>query len=95
MGCCATPGVSRRLDMAGRSEDAAGSRTEGARMRYKLGAEQLEQVPSRAPRRYGVVRSARTALVGSTHAMDATTGAACGVTVHRLDVVDQLDQQAR
>ena len=81
--------------MAGRSEDAAGSRTEGARMRYKIGAEQLEQAPSRAPRPNGVFRSARTTPVGSTHAVDATTGAAaCGVTVHRLDVVDQLDQQA-
>ena len=64
-------------------------------MRYKIGAEQLEQVPSLAHRPDGVFRSARTTPVGSTHAVNATTGAACAVTVHRLDVLDQLDQPAR
>jgi hypothetical protein len=65
------------------------------RMRYKIGAEQLEQVPSLAHRPDGVFRSAKTTPVGPTHAVDATTGAAAyGVTVHRLDVLDQLDRQA-
>jgi hypothetical protein len=63
-------------------------------MRNKIGAEHLEQVPSLAHRRNGVFRSARTTPVGPSHAVDATTGAACRVTVHRLDVVDQLEQQA-
>jgi hypothetical protein len=63
-------------------------------MRYKI-AEQLEQAPSLAHRPDGGFRSARTTPVGPAHAMDATTGAAaCGVTVHRLDVLDQLNQQA-
>jgi hypothetical protein len=65
-------------------------------MRYKIGAEQLEQAPSQARRPDGVFRSARTTPVGPTHAVGATTGAAaCGVTAHRLDEVDQLDRQAR
>jgi len=65
-------------------------------MRNRIGAEQLQQVPSLAHRPYGVVRSARTTPVGSTCAVVATTGAAaCGVTVHRLDVLDQLDRHAR
>ena len=65
-------------------------------MRYKIGAEQLEQVPSLARRPNSVFRSARTTPVDSARSVDATTGAvACGVTVHRLEVPDQLDQQAR
>jgi hypothetical protein len=61
-------------------------------MRYTIGVEQLEQVPSLAHRPDGVFRSARTTPVGPTHVVDATT---CGITVHRLDVLDQLDHQAR
>jgi hypothetical protein len=65
-------------------------------MRYRIGVGQLEQVPSLVHRPDGGVRSARTTPVGPTHAMGTTTGpAACGVTVHRLDVLDQLDDQAR
>ena len=78
------------MDMRGIWEDAAGIRTEGGRMRYKVGAEQLEQVPSLAHRPDGVFRSARTAPVGTTHAVEATTGAvACGIKGHRLEVLDQ------
>jgi hypothetical protein len=59
-------------------------------MRYKAGAEHMEQVPSLAHRPDGVFRSARTTPVGSTHAVDATTGAiACGIKGHRLEVLDQ------
>jgi hypothetical protein len=49
------------MDLDGMSEDAAGVRMEGAKMFYRVGAEQLEQVPSLAHRPYGVFRSARTA----------------------------------
>jgi hypothetical protein len=64
-------------------------------MRYGVGAERLEQAPSLAHRPDGGFRSARTTPVGPIQAVDATTGpAACGVTVHRLDVLDQLDRQA-
>jgi hypothetical protein len=53
-------------------------------MRYKVGAEHLEQIPSLAHRPDGVFRSATTAPVGPTHAVDATTGAvACGIKGHR------------
>jgi hypothetical protein len=38
----------------------------GVPMRYKVGAEQLQQVPSRAHRPDGEVRVARTAPVGPT-----------------------------
>jgi hypothetical protein len=59
-------------------------------MRYKIGAEQLEQVPALAHRPDGVFRSARTAPVGPTHAVDAKTGvAACGITTARLEVLEQ------
>jgi hypothetical protein len=63
-------------------------------MRDKIGAKQLEQASCLADRPDGGLRSARTTPVGSTHPVDASTGAACGVTVHPLDVADQLDQQA-
>jgi hypothetical protein len=61
-----------------------------ARMRYKVGAEQVEQVPPLAHRPDEIVRSARTAPVGPTHAVDAATGAAaCGINTDALDVLDQ------
>ena len=59
-------------------------------MRYKVGAEQVEQVPPLAHRPDEVVRSARTAPVGPTHAVDAATGAVvCGINIDALDVLDQ------
>ena len=44
-------------------------------MRYKLGAEQIRQVPSLVHRPTGVFRAARTAPVGPTHAVYVSTGA--------------------
>jgi hypothetical protein len=59
-------------------------------MRYKVGAEQLEQVPSLAHRPDGAFRLARTAPVGPTHAVNAATGvAACGIKTDGLEVLDQ------
>ena len=64
-------------------------------MRYKVGAEQMEQVPSLTQRPDGIFRSARTAPVGATHAVDAATDAvACGITFHGLDVLDQDWEEA-
>jgi hypothetical protein len=64
--------------------------SERAGMRYRVGAEQVEQVPSLARRPGGVFRLARTSPVGPTHAVDAATGAvACGIKGHGLDVLDQ------
>ena len=64
-------------------------------MRYKVGAEQLERVPSLAHRPDGVFRVARTAPVGPTHAVNAATGAAaCGIKTHELDVLDQDWEEA-
>jgi hypothetical protein len=63
-------------------------------MRYKVGAEQMEQVPSLAQRPDGVFRSARTAPVGPP-TPDATTGAvACGIKGNRLEVLNQDWEQA-
>jgi hypothetical protein len=63
-------------------------------MRYKIGAEQLEQVPSMAHRPGGTFSAARTAPVGPTHAVDTATGlAACGIT-DRLCVLDQDWEEA-
>jgi hypothetical protein len=57
-------------------------------VRYKLGAEQLEQVPPMVRRPGGIFRSDRTAPVGPTHAVDAATGAvACGIGADRLQVL--------
>jgi hypothetical protein len=59
-------------------------------MRYKVGAEQLQQVPALAHRPDGVFRVARTAPAGPTHAVDAATGAAvCGIKAEALQVLDQ------
>ena len=59
-------------------------------MPYKVGAEQLEEIPPLAHRADGVFRSARTAPVGPTHAVDPTSGiAACGITSEGLEVLDQ------
>ena len=60
------------------------------RMRYMVGAEQLERVPSLAHRPDGVFRMARTAPVGPTHAVCARTGATvCGIKPDTLEVLDE------
>ena len=56
-------------------------------MRYKVGAEQLQQVPSLVHRPDTVFRAARTAPVGPTHAVSAAV--ACGIKADRLQVLDQ------
>jgi hypothetical protein len=59
-------------------------------MRYKVGAEQLQQVPSLVHRPDTVFRAARTAPVGPTHAVSTATGVvACGIKADRLEVLDQ------
>jgi hypothetical protein len=59
-------------------------------MRYKVGAEQLERVPSLAHRPGGTFRSSRTAAVGPTHAVDAATDAvAYGIDADDLEVLNQ------
>jgi hypothetical protein len=74
-------------------------------MRYKVGAEQLEQVPSMVRRPNGVFRSARITPIGPTHAVatasdatasdatasDATASdaTACGIPARRLHLLDQ------
>ncbi len=67
--------------MWGSREDAAGVGRRGPRMRYKVGAEQVEQIPSLAHRPDGVFRSARTAPVGPTHAVDAAKCPGCFAAV--------------
>jgi hypothetical protein len=64
-------------------------------MRYKVGAEQVEHIPSLAHRPDGVFGSARAAPVGPTHAVDTATGAvACGITTDRLQLLDQDWEEA-
>jgi hypothetical protein len=66
-----------------------------ARMRYKVGAEQVEQVPSLAHRPDRAFRSAWTTPVGPTHAVNAATGAAaCGIKTDGLQVLDQDWEEA-
>jgi hypothetical protein len=76
--------------MAGMSEDAVGLWDGGARMQYKVGAEQLRQTRPWVQRPDGVFNSARSVPVGPTHAVDAAAGAvACGIKVEGLEVLDQ------
>ena len=59
-------------------------------MRYKLGAEQIRQVPSLVHRANGVFRASRTASVGLTHAVWVSTGATLGgVGADTLQVLDE------
>ena len=59
-------------------------------MRYKVGAEQLQQVPSLAHRADGVFRVARTAPVSPTHAVCAVIGATvCGIKAEALEMVNE------
>jgi hypothetical protein len=59
-------------------------------MRYKVGAEQLQPAPSLVHRPDGVFRVGRTAPVGPTHAVCATTGVtACSIKPDALEVLDE------
>jgi hypothetical protein len=59
-------------------------------MRYKIGAEQLQQVPSLVHRPGMMFRVAWTAPVGPTHAVCAATGAtACGISTDQLKVLGE------
>ena len=58
-------------------------------MRYRIGAEQLQQVPSLVHRPNTVFRAARTAPVGPTHAICATGAVVCGINRKRVEVVDE------
>ena len=52
----------------------------GLPMRYKVGAEQLQQVPTLVHRPDTAFRASRTAPAGPTHAVSVRTGeAACGI----------------
>jgi hypothetical protein len=64
-------------------------------MRYKVGAEQLQQVPTLVHRPDTAFRASRTAPAGPTHAVSTRTGeAACGITVDGLEVLDQDWEEA-
>jgi hypothetical protein len=59
-------------------------------MRYKIGAEQLQQVPSLVHRPDTAFRVARIAPVGPTHAVCAVTGATvCGIKAEALEVINE------
>jgi hypothetical protein len=64
-------------------------------MRYKVGAEQLQQVPTLLHRPDTAFRAGRVAPAGPTHAVSARTGqAACGITADGLEVLDQDWEEA-
>ena len=53
-------------------------------MRYKVGSEQLQQVPTLLHRSDTAFRASRTAPAGPTHAVSTRTGeAACGILLLR------------
>ena len=59
-------------------------------MRYKVGAEQLQPATTLVHRPDGVFTAGRTAPVGPTHAVCATTGATvCGIKSQALEVLDE------
>jgi hypothetical protein len=59
-------------------------------MRYRVGAGQLQRVPSLAHRPDGVFRVARTAPVGPTRAVCALTSApVCGIKAEALEVLNE------
>jgi hypothetical protein len=59
-------------------------------MRYRVGAEQLQQSPPLIPRPGTVFRVARTAPIGATHAVSVATGTtACGISSRGLVVLNQ------
>jgi hypothetical protein len=61
-------------------------------MRYKVGAEQLQPAPTLVHRPDTVFCAGRTAPVGPTHAVGASTGATvCGV---KAEVLEQDWEQA-
>jgi|SoiMethySBSTD1v2_1073268.scaffolds.fasta_scaffold368723_3 hypothetical protein len=77
------------LDKASNLEDAPAIPM-GVSMRYKVGAERLQQVPSLVHRADGVFRVARTAPAGPTHAVCAVTGATiCGIKTESLEVLNE------
>jgi hypothetical protein len=64
-------------------------------MRYKVGAEHLQQVPTLVHRPDTAFRASRVAPTGPTHAVSTRTGeAACGITVDGLEVLDQDWEEA-
>jgi hypothetical protein len=82
------------MDMGSNEEVLARSRG-GVPVRSKVGAEQLQQVPSLVYRPDTVFRAARIAPVGPTHAVGAATGAvACGIKADRLQVLNQDSETA-
>ena len=59
-------------------------------MRYKVGAERLQQSPPLVPRPGTVFQVARTAPAGVTHAVSIATGAtACGTSGRGLVVLNE------
>jgi hypothetical protein len=64
-------------------------------MRYQVGAEELERVPSMAHRPDGTFRLVRSAPVGPTHAVAAASdAAACGIPARRLHLLFRLGPTA-
>ena len=64
-------------------------------MRYKVGAEQLQQLPTLIHRPDTAFRASRVAPAGPTHAVSTRTGeVACGITVDGLEVLDQDWEEA-
>jgi hypothetical protein len=76
-------------------EDASAIPRGGLPMRYKVGAEQLQQVPTLVHRPDTTFRASRVAPAGPTHAVSTKTGqAACGIKADGLEVLDQDWEEA-
>jgi hypothetical protein len=76
-------------------EDAPAIPGRSLPMRYKVGAEQLQQVPTLLHRPGTAFRAGRVAPAGPTHAVSTRTGeAACGIKAEGLVVLDQDWEEA-
>jgi hypothetical protein len=83
------------VDLAPGWQDAPAIPRGEVPMGYKIGAEQLQQVPTLVHRPDTAFRASRVAPAGPTHAVSVRTGeVACGVKVDGLEVLDQDWEEA-
>jgi hypothetical protein len=82
------------VDLASGLEDAPAIPPGGLPMRYGVGAEQLQQVPTLV-NRPDTAMASRVASAGPIHAVSTRTGeAACGIMADGLEVLDQDWEEA-
>jgi len=83
------------VDLASWRQDAPAIPHGGLPTRYKVGAKQLQQVPTLIHRPDTAFRAGRVAPAGPTHAVSTRTGeTACGIKAEGLAVLNQDWEEA-